>query len=177
MYAIRSYYAQASNTTAIGSEPERTRSNYATQINVPVVANTYVNTQSGLLFSDIPLLNIPTRGIPINISMRYISGWHNFATHYGYGWQLNYNMFYLRNENGDIVIVWENGRADKFVKSDGSYLSPVDTYDSFREYRPGKYILRTPQGMEYYFDSPVHKRLSKVQDPNGNSLSYDYNAA
>ncbi len=168
--------AFASVKIQAGEEPERTRSNHSTQINVFGPSNVHINNWSGNLFYPVSILTIPDRGMSIEISMSYNSSWHDFATHYGYGWQLSNNMFYVRDENGDITVVWEDGGADKFVKSNGSYLSPVDTYDTFREYRPGKYLLRTKTGKEFYFDSSIHKRLTKIQDPNGNALNFAYDS-
>ena len=168
--------AFASVEAPTGEEPERTRSNHSTQINVSGPSNIRINTCSGNLFYPVSILTIPGRGLSIEISISYNSGWHDFATHYGHGWQLSYNMFYVRDESGDIIVVWEDGRADKFIKSNGSFFSPLDTYDTFQEYRPGKYLLRTKAGKEFYFDSSIHKRVTKIQDPNGNALNFAYDS-
>jgi RHS repeat-associated protein len=160
----------------VDSEPARARSNHNTQVKVFGPYGVRVNTWNGNLFYPVPLLAIPGRGLPVEISLSYNSSWHDFATHFGYGWQLSYNMFYVRDENGGIIVVWEDGRAERFVKSSGSFLSPVDTYDTLREFQPGKYILQTKHGIEFYFDSPVHKRLTKVREPNGHSLTFAYDS-
>jgi RHS repeat-associated protein len=104
------------------------------------------------------------------------SGWRNFTTHYGYGWQLSYNMFYIRDENGDIVIAREDGRSDRFTNNNGAFLSPADVYDTLREYEPGKYLLRNKYGIEFNFDNPIHKRLTRIQEPNGNPLTFAYDS-
>lgn len=92
--------ALASVKALTGEEPERTRSNHSTQINVFSPTNIHINTCSGNLFYPVSILTIPDRGMSIEISMSHNSGWHDFATHYGYGWQLSNNMFYVRDENG-----------------------------------------------------------------------------
>ncbi|ODS41551.1 MAG: hypothetical protein A7315_05765 [Candidatus Altiarchaeales archaeon WOR_SM1_79] len=158
------------------SETSVVRSNHNAQINVPAPSNTYINTYSGNLFHPVYILRTPGRGGSIEMFMSYNSGWHDFAGHYGHGWQLSYNIFYTRVESGDVIVVWGNGRADKFIKSNGSFLPPVDTYNTFQEYQPGKYVLQTRDGLKYYFDSPVHKRVTKMQDPNGNVLNFTYNS-
>src|SRR5205823_2704945 len=101
---------------------------------------------NGNLYYPRTLFAIPSRGLPIELALSYNSSWHNVATNFGNGWQLSYNMFYLRLENGDIVIVWEDGRADQFTKDGGIFHAPVDTYNTLSEYAPGKYRLRTKEG-------------------------------
>lgn len=165
--------AYASSTTQTSRESERTRSNTNTQISVSGPSNTHISTWNGNLAYSVPLLNLPNRSLPIALGISYISGWRNLASHYGYGWQLNYNMFYARIEKGDIVVVWEQG-ADKFIKDGDSFLPPLDTYNTLRAYQPGKYVLTTKEGMTYYFDNPIHKRVTKRQDPNGNTLIFAY---
>jgi len=159
-----------------GDEPERTRSNHDTQVKVLGPSNVRINTWNGNLFYPVPVLTIPGQGLSIELYMSYNSSWHDFATHYSYGWQLSYNMFYVRDENGDIIVVREDGRSDRFINDNGSFLSPVDIYDTLQEYQPGKYMLRTEHGMEFYFDSPIHKRLTRMQDPNGNALTFAYDS-
>jgi RHS repeat-associated protein len=161
---------------AEASDVSVARSNHGTQVKVLCPSNIRVNTGNGNLFYPISILTIPGRGIPIGIFMSYNSGWRNFTTHYGYGWQLSYNMFYMRDENGDIVIAREYGRSDRFTNINGAFVSPVDVYDSLREYEPGKYLLRNKYGIEYYFDNPIHKRLTRIQEPNGNPLTFAYDS-
>jgi len=159
-----------------GNEPERSRSNHDTQIKVFGPLNVRFNTWNGNLFYSVPILTIPGRGLSIELSLGYNSSWHESISHYGYGWQLSYNMYYLREENGDITIVWGDGSSDLFVNDNGSYLSPVDTYDTLQEYEADKYVLRTKHGLEFYFDSPIHKGVTKMQEPNGNGLTFAYDA-
>jgi RHS repeat-associated protein len=135
-----------------------------------------VNTWNGNLFYPISILNILGRGVPIGVSMSYNSGWHNFMDHYGYGWQLSYNVFYTRDENGDITIARGDGGTDRFTNDNGIYLAPADVYDTLHEYEPGKYLLRNKYGLEYYFDDPIHKGLTKLEEPNGNALTFSYDS-
>ena len=157
-------------------EPQATQSNSATQITVSGPSNVRVNTWNGNLYLPVSLLTIPGRGIPIELSLSYNSSWHDVNQNFGNGWQLSYNMFYVRTDGGDIVVVWEDGHADTYVKNGGDFISPLDVHDSLEEYMPGSYRLRTKEGMEYYFDSPIHKRVGKIQDPNGNVLVFNYDA-
>lgn len=168
--------AQTPNAEVAAQETETTRSNHNSQIIVPAPSNLHVNSWNGNLFHPVPLLTIPNRGIPIDLALSYNSSWHEVATHFGYGWQLNYNMFYVREESGDITIVWHDGRTDTYRKNNGRFDPPVDVYDNLIEYAPGKYWLRAKEGLLYYFDSAIHKRLTRLQDPNGNGLNFAYDA-
>lgn len=161
---------------AAQASPARSRSNRHTQIAVPGPSGVWVNTWNGNLFYPLPLLNLPGQGLPLQVAMSYNSSWHELEKHYGNGWQLSYNVFYLRDEDGNITIVWEDGRADQYIEDNGSFLSPLDVQDTLLEYQPGQYVLRTKEGIKYYFDSPLHTRLSKIEDPNGNALAFTYNA-
>jgi RHS repeat-associated protein len=157
-------------------EPAATRSNHDTQVKVLCPSNIRVNTWNGNFFYPISVLTIPGRGLSMGISMSYNSGWHNFTSRCGYGWQLSSNMFYIRDENGDIVIVRGDGSSDRYMNNDGTFLSPEDVYDTLREYEPGKYLLQNKYGTAFYFDSPIHKRVTRIQKPNGNALTFAYDS-
>ena len=90
-------YSVALARAETGEEPERVRSNRNTRIAVVGLSDVHINTCSGNLFYRVPILTIPARGIPLQIFMSYNRGWHDFETHYGYDWQLNYNMFSIPN--------------------------------------------------------------------------------
>jgi hypothetical protein len=66
-------------------EPERVRSNHDTQIKVLGPSGVRVNTWNGNLFYPVPLLTIPGRGLPVEISLSYNSSWHDFGIHCGLG--------------------------------------------------------------------------------------------
>ena len=177
-------HSAATANAQASEETERSRSNHSTQVKVLGPSNVRVNTWNGNLFYPVPLLMIPGRSLSIELSMSYNSRWHDFATSYGYGWQFSYNMFYVRDDNGDIIIIRGDGRSDRFINigrhsmslTPPLFQSPTDVHGTLREYRPGKYVLRSKYGIEYYFDSPIHNRVTKIQEPNGNSLVFTYDA-
>ena len=161
--------------TAAASEITGARSNPGIQLNVACPSGIHVNTWNGNLFHSIPLLTIPGRGLPIEISMSYNSADHSFTPpRYGYGWQFSYNTYYGKDAGGNITIVWEDGRNDKFTKTDGSFTPPPGIYDTLEEYLSGKYKLTTTHGLEFYFDNPSHGRLTKIEDINGNTMTFSY---
>lgn len=164
----------APETSVQAQAVEPVRSNHAAQIKVTGPSGARVNTWTGNLFFPLSLLIIPGRRLPIQLSLSYNSSWRNFnAGHYGYGWQLSYNVFYLREPDGSITIVWEDGRSDTFVKDGTNFLPPSDVYASLIEYQPYKYKLLTKDGLEYFFDG-WHDKLTKIREPNGNTLTFTY---
>ena len=154
-----------------------TLSNRKTQVAVPGPSSTWVNTASGTLFCTVPLLSIRGGAEPLGLFLSYNSAWSSLSTRYGRGWQLNYNIFYTRGSDGSGPIAWDNGRVDTFPSLAGTLVSPGDVHEHLREYSPGKLILTTKDGIEFYFDSPIHKKLTSVRDPSGNRLTFTYNAA
>ena len=157
-------------------QSNRTRTNHNTKIKVSVPSSARVNTWGGDLIYSYPLLNIPGRGYPIDLSLNYSSLWNGVASRVGFGWQLDNGITYRRDDKGNISIVWGDRRTDTYVKSNGSFLSPMDVHFSLREFRPGQYLLKSKEGTEYYFTSPIHKSVTRIQDPNGNALSFSYDA-
>ena len=135
-----------------------------------------VNTFNANLFLNRTDMVIPGRGLPVEIQMTYNSMARDVSSPYGNGWQFNYNIRYLLEPDNDIVIIWGDGRTDLFDESGGSY-TPVNkmVYTSLQQYQPGKFRLTTKQKIVYYFDNSGHKKLTKIEEPNGNSITFSYN--
>ena len=38
----------------------------------------------------------------------------------------------------------------------------------------GKYVLTELDGMKYFFDNAVHKRITRMEEPNGNYINFTY---
>ena len=47
-------------------------------------------------------------------------------------------------------------------------------YDELTEYLPDQYLLTTKHGKKYYFDDPAHKKLTSIEDRNGNIISLGF---
>jgi len=148
-----------------------------TQIKVTAgPASVRVNTWNGNLFYPTPLLTIPGRGLPIELSLGYNSGQRGSNSPYGYGWQFSHNVAYEREDNGDVTILRGDGRRDRFTYEGSTLVPPPGVHDALTQYEPDKYLLRTKEGIRFYFDNPIHKRLTRLEDPNGNALSLTYDA-
>ncbi len=82
----------------------------------------------------------------------------------------NYPVFYTRDKNGDIFVAWGDGHTDRFVKRDGIFASPTGSSYAFIEYQPTKYVLQLQDGTAFFFDSPIHKKITKVTASEGKIL-------
>lgn len=150
--------------------------NDATKISVQASNGITVNTWNGNLYYSIPLIRIPGHQLPVTAALNYNSTWKDYKTPYGFGWNLNYHIFYTRETNGDILIARGNGRTDRFLFkiNDGSYAAPPAVYDVLKEYKSGRFLLRTKTGVSYYFDSAIDKRVTRIEDANGNTIYFSY---
>ncbi len=174
-FLIISFLATPILNTVNADPPQAPKTNHLPQISVPAPGGVKVNTWNGNLFFPIQLLSIPGRGISIDLGLSYNSSWYQQKYSFGYGWQLSYNMFYELKGNGDIVMVWEDGRSQTFKNDNGNLITPADTYDTLTQYEGGKYRLTNKFGLKYFFDEPNHKKLTKIEEPNGNTLAFTYN--
>lgn len=134
-----------------------------------------VNTKSGNLVLDRTDIYIPGRQLDIDISFTYNSFNYQQDEGFGNGWSFQYNMKYSIDSAGNLTLFWGEGRQDVFKPGSGNlYVSPVGFYDSLSQYQPGKYVLRTTDGIKYYFDNNTSHRLTSMTEPNGNALTFTY---
>jgi len=134
-----------------------------------------VNTWNGNLFFDRTDLAIPNQGIPLECAFFYNGFRDTLDLGYGKGWTFSYGFRYLQPSADTVVLERPDGRTDVFVWSGGAFKNPKGIFDRLEAYQPGRLRLTTKSGMRYFFDNAVHKRLTKIEDPNGNALSITYN--
>lgn len=142
---------------------------------IPTPGGTSVNSFTGNLHYFRTDLFIPGRGPSLEISFSYNSrnGGRNLG--YGVGWMFNYDMCYEVDTSG-MIVMDKYGHRDLYTLNGSTYESPIGVYSTFEEYQLGKFRLRTLEGMYYYFDDANHKKVTKIEDPNGNALTLDYAA-
>lgn len=136
---------------------------------------TQVNTMSGNVFIPRTDFYVPARALDFNISFFYNS--FLFMEEYGYGkgWTFQYNIKYRIDTSNARLILWGDGREDQYDSlPGGAYKSPRGFFNTLAQYQPGKYRLTELNGVKYYFDNPVHKRITKLEDPNGNLINFSY---
>lgn len=141
--------------------------------NVVCPSGISVNTYSGGLYYSRNDLNIPGRGLSINLSFFYNSTNTGIDMGYGPGWSMTYSMD-CKIEGNNVCIRRADGKKDVFTKSGSNYYPPTGVYDSLTEYETGKFKLRSPDGTVYFFADITHQRLTSIVDANGNTMSLSY---
>lgn len=135
---------------------------------------TEVNTLSGNLFLTRSDVYAVSRGIDINCTFYYNS--FNFEQNIGFGngWNSMYSIVYKNDTASGKTITWGDGRDDSYKFNGNSYLPPNGIYNALTQYQPGKFLVTKLDGMKYYFDNAVHKKITRMEEPNGNYLNFSY---
>lgn len=134
-----------------------------------------VNTLTGNLFFSRTDLYIPGRGFPMDVTFFYNSYNYTENNGFGKGWSFNYYIKYKNDSAGSKTISWSDGREDTYSSAGGgTYSAPKGFFSTLSEYQPGKFLLVEPTGAKFYFDNATLKKITKMEDPNGNFLTMTY---
>ena len=134
-----------------------------------------VNSLTGNLYFSRNDLFISGRRFDLNISFQYNSVNSDLNFGYGLGWSFIYDVRYSIDTFNNKIIKWGDGSEDKYTPNgSGGYSSPKGSFTTFSEYQSGKFVLAEKDGDQYFFDNATHKRLTKMQEPNGNFLNFGY---
>lgn len=144
-----------------------------TRPTVPVPNGFEVNSYTGNLYQSRTDMRIPGQGLNIDITFSYNVSRRAKNWGMGKGWTFTYNMAYATDQSG-VWIERPDGKRDLFQKSGNVYLSPQGVYDELIEYQTGKFYLKTKDDLKYYFDNSSNKRLTKMEDINGNVINIAY---
>ncbi len=136
-----------------------------------------VNTLSGNLFVSRTDAVIAAR--VFNIDLTYYYNSYNFFAQEGYGkgWSFFYNIRYENDTSlaGGKVVIWGDGREDIYDSlPGGEYKTPKGFFSSLVQYQPNRYILIELDSTRYYFDDATHKHITRMEEPNGNFISFAY---
>ena len=135
---------------------------------------TQVNTFTGNLFIPRNDINVPARCFDINITFNYNSFNFDQNNGFGNGWSFGYSIKYKNDTANSRTIVWGNGREDNYsFLAGGSYSSPKGFFDSLKQYQLNKYLLTELDGTKFYFDNSTHKRITRMEEPNGNYINFN----
>lgn len=132
-----------------------------------------INSYTGNLYYERVDYSLPGKGLDLAMVFYYNSAQKNEDVGYGLGWTFEYGIRYAV-EADTFSLTWNNGREDDFILDNSTYSAPVGVFDTLSQYQPGKYCLRKTDGMRYYFDDSTHKQLTRITDPNGNSIDLTY---
>ena len=140
---------------------------------VPLPNGFEVNSYTGNLYQSRTDLTVPTQGFLIDITFSFNASRTNRDWGYGKGWTFTYNMAYTADQSG-VTVERADGRRDIYKKNGSIYIAPTGVFDALVEYQSGQFYLETKSGLRYYFNNASHKRLTAMQDPNGNRLEFAY---
>lgn len=151
----------------------------AQNLNVPTKTGplgTRVNVISGNLFLPRTDIMIPARYFPLNISFYYNSFLFDENHGFGNGWTFQYNICYKKDTvPGRRIILWGDGREDRYDSITGEgYKTPRGFYSKLSQYLPDKYVLTNPDSIQFIFDNPLHRKITRIQEPNGNYINFIY---
>ncbi|MEM9917266.1 MAG: RHS repeat-associated core domain-containing protein [Bacteroidota bacterium] len=133
-----------------------------------------VNTYTGALFHQRQDLFIPGRGLSLDLTFSYSNVSLDRDWGYGRGWTHSYNMAYYMDTT-DLVIVHMDGSRNRYVPNgSGGYSCPAGNFDSLEVYQANRLRLTNKEGMKYFFDNDNHKKLTRVEDRNGNAITLSY---
>jgi RHS repeat-associated protein len=135
---------------------------------------TEVNTFTGNLFIPRNDIYVPARGFDIVVAFNYNSFNFDQNNGFGNGWSFGYSIKYKNDTANSRTIIWGDGREDNYTVLSGGYKSPKGFFDTLTQYQPDKYLLTEPDGTKFYFDNSTHKRITKMQEPNGNYINFNY---
>jgi len=120
-------------------------------------------------------LSVSGRGLP-NVIVRTYNSQSSDNGAFGYGWTISANYSLEEKLGGSIVLTDGDGSRHTFTKNeDGSYQRPQGIYLTLKKHTDGTYSVKTNDGTISGFDS--EGRLTRIQDKNGNALTYNYNDA
>ncbi len=111
---------------------------------------------------------------PIAITRRYDSH-STYDSPLGYGWDHPYNIRLFTYADGSVVIRWNTGLKNRFVSAGSGFVDESGASGQLLENIDGTFTFFTPGGIRYEFN--LNGNISRLQDTNGNYLSFSYSAS
>jgi len=119
---------------------------------------------------DLLLTNKST--VPLDFTRSYYSG-STADTGLGPGWSQTGLAVASELSSGEVLVVRQDGRQDRFQKTESSYQAPSGVTDSLAKVG-GTFQLTTLEGTIYRFDSSG--RIASITDDHGLKTTYGYDA-
>ncbi|MCB0643532.1 MAG: hypothetical protein KDC44_17920, partial [Phaeodactylibacter sp.] len=136
-----------------------------------------VNTFNGNLHVQHLALSLPNTGLSLELQFAYNSFRDTVQLGCGKGFSFSYQMYYEADAaNTGYYLHYPDGRTVFFQAAGSAYEAPSGIFDTWEEAVPGQFVLTTKYGIRYSFENAVHRRLTQIEDTNGNTIQIAYTA-
>ncbi len=139
---------------------------------------TKVSTYSGNLYMTYRVLDIPSVGFPLHVFFTYNSSRDTLDTGLGYGWTFNHNLIYQEDAMGNVSIERGEGIFQSFQHlGGGTYQASPGVFDVLAQLPGGGYLLTDKHQTKRFFADSSHKKMTRIEDRNGNYLNFTFDAS
>ncbi|HKQ04702.1 MAG TPA: RHS repeat-associated core domain-containing protein [Blastocatellia bacterium] len=124
-------------------------------------------------------LEIKGRGFNWKFERKYRSG-INFEGPLGHNWEFNYNRRLFMADNGDVIRMDGEGRADRYTRNGATFIAPAGFYTRLNQNIDGSFVERDRNGALVFYSAPDNQHLchmTELRDRNGNRMQFKYNDA
>ncbi len=135
--------------------------------------STYVNLAYGNLIHQREDLNIPDIAFPVKLVFTYNSG-SSIRGRYGNGWQMNYGLRYVtNNQTENVIIVYPDDKTEIFIKKrSGVFSATYGCGDSLVEIEGGYKLIMwddkyNNNANNNYYNKPNNKSNNFSNESNG----------
>jgi RHS repeat-associated protein len=140
-----------------------------------------VNLATGQYFDSVTDVSLAGAGPAVELTRSYNSGDPRHGL-FGQGWASTWDLKTTTDANGDVTIVYPDGRLEQYVKAfdandNVSYAPPYGYYSKLEPLAGGALQLTDLDGQVFAFAAPNGQsvsHLTQVADPYGLTLSLDY---
>lgn len=136
--------------------------------------NLWVNSYNGVLFFGQTDFETQNSAMPMQLRFYYNSSASSVDYGYGLGFSMGYEMRYHEDAIGGVDIETGDGRTDHFTKYGDEYKAPAGVFSTLVRPTFDTYLLTTTDGTRYYFDSAYHRKVTAIEDRNGNKTTFKY---
>lgn len=136
--------------------------------------NLWVNSYNGVLFFGQTDFETQNSAMSMQLRFYYNSSASKNDYGYGLGFSIGYEMRYREDVIGGVDIITGDGRTDHFTKYGDEYKAPSGMFSTLVRPTFDTYLLSTKDGMKYFFDNAHHRKVTAIEDRNGNRTTFKY---
>ncbi|MBN1316879.1 MAG: hypothetical protein JXA42_15475, partial [Anaerolineales bacterium] len=112
----------------------------------------------------------------LHSSLTYNSFLADRDSGFGTGWYFQSDIAYRTETDGDIAILFGGGSEVRFDNRAGTYYPPAGVYDDLVKTGTDSYRLETKAGNRYFFDTPRHRHVTRIETENNMAVVFTYDA-